>query len=57
MLAVLTTMLSALGHDGFPVNPLLGEPGFPDCRQTIPLEQVAKQSLVSSTPLSHREAG
>ena len=27
-------------HDGIAINPLLGEGGFPDCHQTVPVEQL-----------------
>jgi len=38
-------LAAALAHDGSPVNPLLGEGGFPDCVQSLPPHVVATQSL------------
>ena len=31
------------GHGDLPINPLLGEGGFPDCNQTVPIERLVQK--------------
>ena len=42
------SLLAALAHDSLPINPLLGEPGFPDCAQALPSEKLSADVAVNA---------
>ena len=39
LISLLTFAATVTAHDGLPINPLLGVPGFPDCVQSHSIRQ------------------